>query len=246
MANNDTQPWVPITSRRSSTAMVEQVVARFFSGLEPGTRIGTEGELVEQFGVSRTTVREAIRELEARGVVETRRGKAGGIHIARSDPRRLRDALAIQVHLLAVDYDEMLEAQQALEPYSARLAAARATPQEVDTLAELLNRSRAATGDPERFVDLSVEFHLAIAEVAHSRVIHASLAALKYVQAEKHAPQTSRTRANRVITAHEGILEAISTGDEQLAMARMTEHLLVVRRSGSQSSGNVCAPRAVA
>ena len=243
MAGPDTTPWRRVGSRRSSSDIVSQVMDRFFAEMKPGEWLGTESEFAERFGVSRVTIRDAIRELEARGIVEVKVGARGGLRVAAEAPQRLSDALAVQIHLLGVTWDQMLEAQQALEPTSARLAAERATPEEIEELHALLEDSRHATAEPEVFAALAVRFHLQIAEAAHSPVIATSLSALQRVQAAEHGPRTSLARARRVVAAHHGLYEAIAAGDAELAVARMQEHLVVVRRRGA---GYACGLEAAA
>lgn len=239
-ADPSTHTWQPVSGKRSSSQIVTQVMDRFFDGLRPGEWLGTEGQLAERFGVSRVTVRDAVRELEARGVVDVRVGKRGGLRIAEQAPEHLGDALAVQLHLMDVSWDEVLEAQQALEPHSARLAAQRATAEDVAMLREVVALSRAAIGDPQRFTELALEFHQTIADAARSRVLGSTLAALQRVQVAQHAPQTSKARARRVVDAHEGILQAIVDGDADLASARMVEHLLVVHRKGRAEAAHGC------
>ena len=222
--------WKAIRGARASAEVVDQIRDAFFGGLGPGDWLGTETELADRFGVSRITMRDAVRALEARGMVDVRVGAHGGLRVANSDPDRYIEALAIQLHLMGVNWDEIVEAQRAIEPVTAGLAATRATRAQITALRELVEQSRTALADPVTFTELGLAFHLAVAEASGNRVLHAALRSLRTVQRTQYTPNTSRERAQRVLRNHASILDAIEGGDSELASTRMTEHLLVVAK----------------
>jgi GntR family transcriptional repressor for pyruvate dehydrogenase complex len=220
--------WKPVRVLRASEDVVAQISATFFDGLRPGDWLGTEAELADRFGVSRVTIRDAARTLEARGIVDVKVGARGGIRVANPDPSRLAQALAVQLHLMGITRDELIEAQQAIEPATAALAAQRATAESIDAMHELVERCRAAMTTPEHFVEPALDFHLAIADAAGNRALRAALTALRPLQgAEFRAapPRTSHRLAQRIVTMHTAILEAIRLHDPELAAERMREHL---------------------
>src|SRR4029079_8041371 len=100
------------------------------------------------FGVSRTTMRDALRSLEATGLVEIRTGASGGVRVAHGDPHRFADALAVQLKLVGLNPRDALAAQMGLEWVGAELAAAHATLSDLDELASLLEDAAAAVTQP--------------------------------------------------------------------------------------------------
>ena len=95
----------------------------FAKKLKPGDFLGTEKDLAARFGVSRIVARDALRTLEALGIVEIRMGKGGGARIAQGNPRLFAEALAVQLDLTGVSAAEIMDAQRAIETLGAELAA---------------------------------------------------------------------------------------------------------------------------
>src|SRR4029453_17510806 len=115
-----------------SASLSSQIVsdvrdALFAKKLKPGDFLGTENDLAERYGVSRIVSRDALRTLEAFGIVEIRMGKGGGARIARGNPRLFAEALAVQLDLTGVEASEIMDAQRAIECLAAELAADHAT-----------------------------------------------------------------------------------------------------------------------
>ena len=125
------------TPRRSSSAAIRprspaQIVAQvrdalFAKKLKPGDFLGTEKDLAARFGVSRIVARDALRTLQALGIVDIRMGKGGGARVARGNPRLFAEALAVQLDLTGVSAAEIMDAQRAIETLAAELAAEHAT-----------------------------------------------------------------------------------------------------------------------
>src|ERR1700687_562242 len=114
-----------------STSLSVQIVADvrdslFAKRLKPGDFLGTEKDLAARFGVSRIVARDALRTLEALGIVEIRMGKGGGARIAHGNPRLFAEALAVQLDLTGVSAADIMDAQRAVECMAAELAAENA------------------------------------------------------------------------------------------------------------------------
>src|SRR5437899_5274114 len=139
--------------------------------LKPGDFIGTEKDLAARFGVSRIVARDALRTLQALGIADIKMGKGGGARVSRGNPRLFAEALAVQLDLTGVTAAEIMDAQRAIETLAAELAAEHATPQDIEKLRRLLREAEAAIGDLDEFTRLSRDFHLAVAEASHNRVI---------------------------------------------------------------------------
>src|SRR5689334_15074211 len=155
-----------------SGQIVADVREALFAGqLKPGEFLGTEKDLAARFGVSRIVARDALRTLEALGVVEIRMGKGGGARVARGNPRLFAEALAVQLDLTGVSAAEIMDAQRAIETLPAELAAENASAADIAKLRSLLREAKDAIDDLDIFTRLSRDFHLAVAEAAHNRVI---------------------------------------------------------------------------
>ncbi|PIE64461.1 MAG: GntR family transcriptional regulator [Desulfobacterales bacterium] len=131
-----------------------------------GSRIPSEAHLMELFGVSRNTVREAIRFLVISGVVHVRQGD--GTYV---QTQTVFNA-SIQKRLQEEEIRNILETRSVLEPRLVEMATERGTPQEIETLETCYNELQAAYGgDFQQFVDKDTEFHVLIAEMAHNPLL---------------------------------------------------------------------------
>ena len=108
------------SSSLSSQIVADVRDALFAKRLKPGDFLGTEKDLAARYGVSRIVARDALRTLEALGIVEIRMGKGGGARIARGNPRLFAEALAVQLDLTGVSAAEILDAQRAIEMHGGR------------------------------------------------------------------------------------------------------------------------------
>src|SRR5579862_5393516 len=143
-----------------SSSLSAQIVADvrdslFAKRLKPGDFLGTEKELAARFGTSRIVARDALRTLEALGIVEIRMGKGGGARIAHGNPRLFAEAMAVQLDLTGVSAAEIMDAQRAIETLGAELAAENATAADVARLRALLDEAEASIGDADVFTKLS-------------------------------------------------------------------------------------------
>ena len=125
---NSERKVIPFRTATMSTQIVAQVRdALFAKELRPGDFLGTEKDLAERFGVSRIVARDALRTLEAQGVVEIKVGAGGGARIAQGNARVFAEALAVQLDLAGVSVGEIMDAQRAIESLTAELAAINGT-----------------------------------------------------------------------------------------------------------------------
>jgi GntR family transcriptional repressor for pyruvate dehydrogenase complex len=224
----DTAPhgeWKQVRITRASEDVVAQIKESFFNGMHPGDWVGTEADLAGRFGVSRITIRDAIRSLEVQGVVEVKVGAGGGLRIAEADPDRFADALSVQLHLLGITWQEVVEAMQTVEPFTARLAAIRATPQAMQQMRVAIAAAGHHQKEPHAFTESALDFHLLVAEASGNRALRASVRALRSVQTLKFEPNTSARVALEVSKAHQKIMDAIEARDADGAMEAMREHL---------------------
>jgi GntR family transcriptional regulator, transcriptional repressor for pyruvate dehydrogenase complex len=214
-------------------ARIENAVqsALFAGTLRPGDFLGSEAAIAQQFGVSQMAARDALRSLQALGVIDIRAGSKGGASIASANVQRLTDSLAIQLQLMAVEWEEMIEAQSALEVRAVELAAQRATDADIATLKALLARLIDAQQDAAAFTHLALDFHETLIALAHNRVLLAQFRAMRAVLQAMYAPNTTSDIAKRVIATHRKIIKAIESRDGAGAAALMKQRLEVIRSS---------------
>ncbi len=176
-------------------------------GMVPGEKLPTESTLMQRYGVSRSTVREAVKILQAENIVEIRRGLgsfvAGNTGIG-SDPLGLR--FAEQSHLL----EELMEVRLLLEPRIAECAARRRTEEDLSLIGEALSSMEQAAGTGEDYDAFDYRFHTAVAAAAHNSVLE-RLFPVIFEAIEKGYEQTSGLHgsAERAMSFHRRILAAI-------------------------------------
>lgn len=222
--------WQKLRPTSASASIVQQVREALFGGqIEAGDFLGTEQELAEQFGVSRFPVRDALRTLEAQGIVTIRTGSGGGAFIAAANLDVVADAMAVQLQLFGLTDFEVTDAQIALEGYAAELAATNATPEDIEELDLILADLTALVGDPQAFLDRGVEFHLALAEAAHSRVIAQQIRMLWPVLVNRYRNVATDGSAGRVLARHQELLRRLKRRDGAAARAMVVEHIEDIR-----------------
>src|SRR6266705_7100196 len=134
----------PTLSARIITQVRE---ALFAKELRPGDFLGTEKDLAERFGVSRIVARDALRTLEAQGIVDIKVGAGGGARVARGNARLFAEALAVQRDRAGVSVAEIMDAQRAIECLAAELAAVNSTADDHVRLRQLIADAERSIND---------------------------------------------------------------------------------------------------
>lgn len=233
-------------STRATQIVAEVREALFEKRLSPGDFLGTEKDLAARFGASRIVARDALRSLEALGIVEIRRGKGGGARIAQGNPRLFAEALAVQLELTGVAVAEIMDAQRAVETLAAELAAQNATAADVARLRQLLAEAEAATGDLDRFTRLSRDFHLAVADASHNRVLAVQLVSLEHVSWPRRNVTATARLARHILEIHTRLADLIELRDAAAARALMDDHVKMIRarrvaeRGEASAEGHAC------
>jgi len=220
---------IPFRTATMSTQIVAQVRdALFAKELRPGDFLGTEKDLAERFGVSRIVARDALRTLEAQGVVEIKVGSGGGARIARGNARLFAEALAVQLDLAGVSVAEIMDAQRAIECLAAELAALNATAEDHARLRELIADAERKIDDVGAYTRSSREFHLAVAEASHNRVLVVQLISLQHVSWPAQNPTLTPVVARRILDAHKELAALIEMHDAAGARRSMEEHVRMI------------------
>ncbi len=217
------------SSSLSSQIVAEVRDALFAKRFKPGDFLGTEKDLAARFGVSRIVARDALRTLEALGIVEIRMGKGGGARIARGNPRLFAEALAVQLDLTGVTAAEIMDAQRAIETLGAELAAENATKSDIARLRQLLAQAQAEIGDLDAFTRHSRDFHLAVAEASHNRVLVVQLISIEHVSWPRRNRTATPELARRILDVHGKLADLIERGDAGGARALMDDHVKMIR-----------------
>ncbi len=158
-------------------AKISQIVAaeivRFVveEQLHEGDRLPTESEMLDQFGVGRGSLREALRLLEAYGLISIRQGQNGGPVLATLRAEDVARTLSFYFHLTGASYAELIEARLIIEPVMARLAAERQHPEHMAQLRATTEREQAAPLDDPEYLTCADEFHYMVSGMSGNRVL---------------------------------------------------------------------------
>jgi GntR family transcriptional repressor for pyruvate dehydrogenase complex len=236
-----TQPKVPVVpspaepglfSRvsvgRISEIIVDQIRLLMRQGqLKPGDRLPPERDLCERFGVSRVTVREALRMLESSGLVEIRVGARGGAFVTAPSSDRVGEGLADLLTLSVISAADVTEVRMILEAGIVPLVCERATEEDLAELEAICQRSEAALAAGDCSMDLSLEFHVRVAQATHNPAIAMLVESFRgpilmsLQQAQEAAPEMGGLGTRE----HEQFIEAVRHRDADTASKLMREHL---------------------
>lgn len=218
---------------RASEDIIRQVEQAIFTGqLSPGDRLLSERELCDQFGVSRVTIRDALRVLEAHGLVLIKVGAGGGAFIREPNFDRLSDSLGSMLRFKKATLLELTEARLVIETATAELAAQRATPGDLERLRLAVSAARSALDAGDLYyMPHSVEFHSALAEAAKNSVLYLTVASFRQLffnVLEQLLP--TQDMAETAAHDHWAIYQAVAARDGALARQLMADHLRYFER----------------
>src|SRR6059058_2674475 len=152
--------FAPVSVARASSSIADQIRQAIVTGkLDQSERLPPERELAEQFGVSRVTVRDALRALEAMGLIEVRVGARGGAFVTIPTGSHVGQTMSDMMMMSAVTPGDIVEARLVVELGTVTLACARADDHDIARLQELAERSAAALASKTYTRELSWEFH---------------------------------------------------------------------------------------
>ena len=218
-------PLKPIKTGRLADLVTDQLKQSLFKGeyLE-GERLPSEHELMEIFGVSRIVVREAIRNLEKSGLLEIKRGPAGGAFVRSMKHDVISSLVRDTLRLGRTSVAEIMEVRLHIEPIVAGLAAKRATAEDVVMLEKgIKNMPKVKSGD--RYVAWNVDFHRLVAKAAHNSMYALLVNILMDMTLELILSIKSSKRVIHDTTSHQSIVEKIKQGDVEEAKRVFREHL---------------------
>jgi len=218
--------------RAISESIREDILAQ---RLLPGDRLPVEIDLAERFGVSRSTIREALRELTSQNLVRTTRGATGGTFVVVPSAESLAESLTIGVEMMAASTDltvfEMLEARELLEVPAARLASDRGSDEDLQLIKEHLDARRLEETEGRALV-ANWNFHVLVVQAARNPLLQLMaqpiFSVLQARFSQVRAPSGFR---REVEDDHRAIADAILARDAESAATLMYEHLERLRPS---------------
>jgi GntR family transcriptional repressor for pyruvate dehydrogenase complex len=214
--------------RQIANLIEERIVAR---SLRTGDALPSETEMARQFGVNRSTIREAIRELETHGLLGRVRGQKQ-LRVTRPEPRRVSSGVSRALALHDVTFMELWEAMMAIEPVAAQYAAARRTPAQLQSLERAAARFARASADTQGAVAAVVDFFTVIAEASGNQVLELSQAALNQLLAPALTQMIDRVpqARTRIREAQGKIAAAVKLRRSEQARSWMEKHIRDFRR----------------
>ncbi|MGD2013823.1 MAG: FadR/GntR family transcriptional regulator [Desulfobacterales bacterium] len=219
-------------NRRVSHSIVEQIRDAIFSGeLIPGDRLPSEKDLAEDFGVSKASLREAFRALEALGLLEIRQGMAGGAFVSKVDLETARNSLFNYIFFQNPSIQEFTQLRALIEPPVAELAAGRISDADIADLEENLAKTKKKLDADVFYYELDTYFHHRIAEIAGNSLICFVIDSLKNALViMKQQLGLGREFSLNVFNSHQRILKALRDRDPARARHEMMEHIKQVEQ----------------
>ncbi len=221
-------------SDKVTDAILESIAS---NRLKPGDLLPTERELGEQFGVSRTVIREAIRALRAKGMLEVKGGS--GVRIVAVNEETVRESMRHFVKGSEMDYGKVDEVRRVLEVAAAGLAAERATPEDIERINETIEQMDNACEDIESTVQFDIAFHRALAASTHNElflVLHDSMGEM-LLEVRRRNLSRGAERRRLVVEMHRRIRDAVEAHDAEAAKLAMIDHLGAVQAGWEGQAG---------
>jgi GntR family transcriptional regulator, transcriptional repressor for pyruvate dehydrogenase complex len=231
-----------IRTSRLYEQIVQQIEDSILKGtLKAGDQLPSERDLALKFGVSRTAVREAVKALHEKGLVEAYSGR--GTFITNGTSQAVTQSINLMMKFDQAEGSENLaQVRQILEPEIAALAATRIQEPQLALMREAFSTMNSALKDPDAYIEADLDFHLALAEAAENPLILSLLDSIVGLLREQrlkiffHESGPERGQYH-----HARILEAIEKRDPDASRAAMRDHLQQVREDSSSEQGRVAA-----
>jgi GntR family transcriptional repressor for pyruvate dehydrogenase complex len=204
--------------------------------LPVGTPLPSERELGEQFGVSRTVIREAIRALAAKGIVEARSGS--GLRVSQIDEAAASESLSWYIRGGGFDYWKVHELRSMIEVGMAGLAAERRTEEQLEGLQAAHAKFVRDIDDVDTAARDDLEFHVLIARATENDLFLVILESIGSALIDIRRDNLAIGTGKKTVTEHKKILECIALGDAEGARAAMAAHLENVQRTWEQQHGS--------
>lgn len=225
-----TKAFSPKRVLRPREQVEQQIREAILSGhFTQGQKLPSEAALSDQFSVSRTTVREALRSLAGDGLIRKVPGVGGGSFVESIDHESLGtalgDSLENVLRLGSITNAEVRELRSLLEVPAAGMAAENRDEEDLEKLRDVIKREKGLTVDDPRVADLDIEFHSLISAAAGNRPLAAFVAALHRVTQPVARIYLTPEVGRATVRQHKVIVDAIDRQDSEAAKAAMVKHL---------------------
>jgi GntR family transcriptional regulator, transcriptional repressor for pyruvate dehydrogenase complex len=218
----------PVSLGRISEVIVDQIRSLIRGGeLVPGSRLPSERDLCTQFGVSRVTVREALRVLESSGLIEIRVGARGGAFVTSPTSERVGVGITDLLAMSALTPAEVTEARQLFELGIVPIVCKRATAEDIEDLLAMCAVADAALKRGEYTMELSTDFHVRLAEATHNAAIRMLVQSLRepMLMSLQRAHDAAPVMGRKGAREHRAFVQAVRDRDPVRAQEIMTDHL---------------------
>ena len=235
MEPTDTDATKPAIVPIRRVKLYEEVAARIRSliasgELGPGQALPSERKLAEQFRVGRTVIREAIRQLEVSGLVESRHG--GGNYVREVTVEHLVAPIATVLNGMVHLREELVDARLLFEPQMARAAATRATPEDLRGLEDIIRRQEERVANGRSGAEEDAEFHDLLARATRNTVVERIMEVIDGLLEDSQARLfRSVERSEISLEGNRRIFEAVVRRDQEAAQEAMVEHLEDIARN---------------
>lgn len=199
--------------------------------LKPGDLLIPERTMLEKYGTSRGTLREALRLLEVQGVISLKPGARGGPVLRMPDGSHLASTMVLLMQLRGAPFRTIVEVRSALEPMISALAAERISRESLDELQDTIDQMHRDIDDQESFLEANKRFHDVIAQASGNALFGYMVdSLLGIMDGTALGVDYPGHRRAAIVTAHEEIFDALESHDPTAAQTRMRQHIEAYER----------------
>ena len=220
----------PVSVPKAADVLAAILREKILGGdLNEGMSLPNERDLGSQAGLSRASVREALRILEGEGLIATRIGRNGGSAVVRPSSAAIERSVGIFIRGQRIRFEAVLETRAAIEPPSARFAALHRTDADLEEIetAHLKLQQAAGAEDIPAYVRANLDWHVQVVRASHNELLMAFISAVSqavYLATDLEGFNSAAVR-NAVIRAHRRVMDAIHARDGDAAARRMDRHV---------------------
>jgi len=230
-----------VKANRISQNIVEQIRSAILEGdLKIGDQLPSEKEFAKHFGVSKSSLREAYRVLEAYGLLEIRQGMSGGAFVKKVDLATIKDSFVNYLFFQNPGIREYTQIRTFIEPKVVKICAEKITPEDI---AYLENNVLAMEQEPEGetfMSDLDIAFHKKLVEIAGNKIISLIVESVQTALINiKQIVHTDKQFLSAVCDSHKKIVDALRERDPEKASQAMIEHIDEVEKGMLASTGGI-------
>ena len=227
-AGNGAERRLLARARRKTSELVAREILRDITSrrLPHGSRLPPEAEMLEQYGVSRASLREALRILEVHGVIAIKAGPKGGPIVIEGGAADFGEMATLYFQVNRVTFAELADARLTLEPMIARMAAERRSAADAERLVAFMSATSAGDGRrQEDYVDESLSFHDMLAGMAGNPVVSLIVSSFREIFMRYGRTSLDHEEHTAIIKIHNRIARAVIDGDGPAAEAAMRRHM---------------------